>query len=212
MSDYEEDNDYNDITDADFTSCYETDTAIEPALEPIETDDQRLLTETDTAIESAIEPIETDDQRVLTEDEQPDEDLIINQNMVDFFSKLYNHISKRNDEFSQAFTNELLEEFNNHKRFTDKHTKYSIDKYGLLIRENKYNNHTDAYGWVFDCNEPINIHITDELKRTKTKEEIFDIVMTELTRKNKINLTPKSIPGQIYKIVNIDVSKWMKGC
>ena len=221
MSDYD-DNDYNDITDADFTSCYDTNDEALLAdvydMNPTGNDlDDRALaseqSETDTVMESDIDynmsgqdciPNEEDD------DELDDTDIIINQHMVDFFSKLYNHISKRNDEFSQVFTNEALEQFNNKKHFTEKHTKYNVDKYGLLIRENKYNNHNDAYGWVFDCNEPVNIHVSEELKRTKTKEEIFDIIMCELIRKNKISLTPKSIPTQIFKLLNIDVSKYMK--
>ena len=206
MSDYD-DNDYNDITDAEFTSCYETnDEAL--MFEQSEANDEALMfeqSETNEQSEQDYIRNEEDDNDI-----NDDVDLIINQHMVDFFGELYNHISKRNNEFSQVFTNELLEPFNNKKHFTEKHTKYNIDKYGLLIRENKYNNHNDAYGWVFDCNEPVNIHVSEELKNTKTKKEIFDIVMCELMRKNKISLTPKSIPAQIFKLVNIDVSKYMK--
>lgn len=214
MSDYD-DNDYNDITDAEFTSCYDTnDEALLADVYDMNPtgnalDDRTLaseLSETDTAMESEHYYITNEED----DDELDDTDIIINQHMVDFFSKLYNHINKRNDEFSQVFTNEVLEQFNDKKHFTEKHTKYNVDKYGLLIRENKYNNHNDAYGWVFDCNEPVNIHVSEELKRTKTKEEIFDIVMRELIRKNKISLTPKSIPTQIFKLINIDISKYMK--
>ena len=148
MSDYD-DNDYNDITDAEFTSCYDTnDEALLADVYDMNPtgnalDDRTLaseLSETDTAMESEHYYITNEED----DDELDDTDIIINQHMVDFFSKLYNHINKRNDEFSQVFTNEVLEQFNDKKHFTEKHTKYNVDKYGLLIRENKYNNHNDA--------------------------------------------------------------------
>lgn len=213
MSDYD-DNDYNDITDAEFTSCYDTNDETFADTYDMNPEgnalDDRVITSEQSETDIDYNISEQDYIPNEEDDELDDTDIIINQHMVDFFSKLYNHISKRNDEFSQVFTNEVLEQFNNKKHFTEKHTKYNVDKYGLLIRENKYNNHNDAYGWVFDCNEPVNIHVSEELKTTKTKEEIFDIVMSELIRKNKISLTPKSIPTQIFKLINVDVSKFMK--
>ena len=81
----------------------------------------------------------------------------------------------------------------------------------MLIRENKYNDKNSAYGWIFDSNkEPMNIHVTDELLLTKEPSEIFDIIMRELTvQKHKINLTPKTIPAQVFKLLDIDVSKYI---
>ena len=183
------DDDYNDISE-DIYIGY-TDSAMM-------TDDQ---TDTQQEISS-----DYDDQTVVMSN---DEHIVINNDMLAFFNKLFNHVDERNNEFSQMFTSDVLEEFNNKKHFTEKHTKYSVDRYGLLIRENKYNNHTDACGWVFDNNEPTNIHVSSELKQTKSPDEIFDIVMSELVRRKKLNITNKSIPTQIFKLIGRNVDKWM---
>ena len=188
------DDDYNDISE-DIYIGY--------------TDDQTedMTTDTSQEISSAYQTdYDTDDQTTIMLN---DEHIVINNDMLAFFNKLFNHVDERNNEFSQIFTSDVLEEFNNKKHFTEKHTKYSIDRYGLLIRENKYNNHTDACGWVFDNNEPTNIHVSSELKQTKSPDEIFDIVMSELVRRKKLNITSKSIPTQIFKLIGRNVDKWM---
>lgn len=209
FADYSE-NDYNDISDEYFDSDIEYDNNETDNNEI--TNDENTILSTDNETETDIEQ-HSNEENIQHEDNNDDniDNLIINENMIEFFKNLYNHVNNRNDEFSQLFTNTILEDINNRKHFTDKHSKYNIDKYNLLIRENKYNNHNDACGWVFDDdNQPVNIHVTNELKQTKTDDEIFDIVLVELIRRNKISFTTKSVPTQIYKLLNIDVDKYIK--
>lgn len=154
--------------------------------------------------------INKDNIILMLEDEQP-EDIIINESMKKFINSLFKKSEKKSKEFSDLFDNELLREFNKKKKLDEKHAKFNIDKYNLLIRENKFNKKSDPYGWVFDkYEEPINIHVSEELQITKTKEEIFDIIMNELVnQKQKIQLTVKSVPTQIYKILNINIDKYI---
>ena len=201
-SDYDE-NDYNDISEELYMS-----TDLEQATDY----ESNILPQYETNVEIVDnEPIIATSREYYDEQTtQENDDLVINPCMVNFFNKLYNHIDEKTNEFSELFNNSLLEDINNKKHFTEKHTKYNVDKYCLLIRENKYNIKNDACGWVFDNDEPVNIHVSDELKYTKSPNEIFDIVMTDLVRRNKLNMTTKSIPTLIFTQLGKDVSKYIK--
>ena len=179
-----------------------------------ENESTRFVQETDEFIEdddSQIIPHESlsrNDSELFTNDSsQP---LIVNEGMKRFFDKLFNHVDAKNSEFSDIFDCAVFAEFNAQKRFDVRHTKYSVDRYGLIIRENKYNKRNDPYGWILIDGEPININVTQELMMTKTPDEIFDIVMTDLTtRKRRINLTNKSISTQLFRILDRDITKYV---
>ena len=179
-----------------------------------ETESTRFVQETDEFIEDddpqilPHESLSQDDPELFTDDSSSS--LIVNEGMKRFFDKLFNHVDAKNNEFSDIFNCAVFAEFNAQKRFDVRHTKYSVDRFGLLIRENKYNKHNDPCGWILIDGEPININVTQELMMTKTPEEIFDIVMTDLTtRKRRMNLTNKSISTQLFKILDRDISKYV---
>lgn len=136
--------------------------------------------------------------------------LIINNDMLLFMNKLFNKADDKREEFNKYFMNPDLEDFNKRKKYTNKNNKYNIDDYNLLIRENEYNNKKSIYGWVLCDGKPININITEELKTTKSKDEIFNILMSNFVNKKKIHISKNTIAGQIYNCLNIDVSKYMK--
>ena len=133
----------------------------------------------------------------------------INPNMLNFMNHLYTISTEKNITFSKLFNNPLLESLNKKKTFDKKHSKISVDPYNLLIRQNKYNIKTDTYGWRLYNGIPINIHVTDEMILTKTNEEIFKLVMSELVyQKRKLKLTSKTIPSQAFNALGIDVSEY----
>lgn len=180
-----------------------------------ENESTRFVQETDEFIEDddpQIIPHESlsreTDELFMNDSSQPP--VIVNEGMKRFFNKLFNHVDAKNSEFSDIFDCAVFAEFNAQKRFDVRHTKYSVDRFGLLIRENKYNKRNDPYGWILIDGEPININVTQELMMTKTPEEIFDIVMTDLTtRRRRMNLTNKSLPTQLFKILDRDITKYV---
>lgn len=135
--------------------------------------------------------------------------VITNDAMIKYMNKLFEKSEKKRDNFSILFDNHILDKINRSKKYTEKHQKFNVDKYNLLIREDKYNsNH--IYGWKFNDNdEIININVTEELELTKEPEEIFKIILNDWIKRGKINITPKSIAGQIYNALNIDISKYI---
>lgn len=161
--------------------------------------------------ESSNDQSNNKDKIVLSLEDEGNDTIIINDSMKKFVNNLFKKSEKKSKEFSDLFDNKKLREFNKKKKLDEKHSKYNIDKYNLLIRENKFNKKSDPYGWVFDkYDDPINIHVSEELQITKTKEEIFDIIMNELVnQKQKIQLTAKAIPTQIYKLLDIDIDKYI---
>ena len=172
----------------------------------------KLLDEYNTEIfESSNDQNINKDKIVLSLEDDDNDTIIINDSMKKFVNNLFKKSEKKSKEFSDLFDNKKLREFNKKKKLDEKHSKYNIDKYNLLIRENKFNKKSDPYGWVFDKDDdPINIHVSEELQITKTKEEIFDIIMNELVnQKQKIQLTAKAIPTQIYKLLGIDIDKYI---
>ena len=137
--------------------------------------------------------------------------IIINEDMKKYMQKLFIKSEKKKDNFSLLFDNYLLDKINNSKKYTEKHQKFNVDKYNLWIREDKYNITNNIYGWKFNDNdEVININVTEELELTKEPEEIFKIVLNDWIKRGKINITPKSIAGQIYKALNIDINKYIE--
>lgn len=140
-------------------------------------------------------------------DEAP---IIINEGMKTFMAALLSGNIEINDRISDEFDNVLFDEFNKKKKFDIKHSKYSIDKYGMLIRENKFNK-KDLLGWIYDeDHEPVNINITEEMKRTKTNDEIFDIIMSDYVfRYKKVKITLKSDIYKLAEILKKDITKFI---
>ena len=135
-----------------------------------------------------------------------------NESIQLFMETIFKKTEQKQQEFSDIFDNPILHDFNIKKHFDTKHTKFSVDCYGLLIRENKYNQR-DPYGWVLDAatDRPVNINVTSEMKRLKSPEDIFDTIMMDLAvNHKKINLTPTAIPTQVFKILQRDVSKYKR--
>lgn len=136
-------------------------------------------------------------------------DIIVNEGVIRLMNKLFIKSKAKKAEISDLFENPLIDRINKSKKFDTKHTKFNVDEYNLLIRENMYNNPKSIYGWVLCDGKPVNIHVTEELKLTTSKEKIFDLLLTDFVHRNKITLTKNSTPGAIYKALNIDVSKYL---
>lgn len=134
--------------------------------------------------------------------------VIINKQILKFMNKLFNKSDEKKKDFSELFDNPLLEKINKSKKYDQKNQKFNVDKYNILIREDQYNQPKNIYGWKFnEDGEVININVTNELELTKKPKEIFTIVLTDWIKRNKINLSSKSIAGQIYKALDIDVNE-----
>ena len=137
--------------------------------------------------------------------------IIINKKMLKFMNKLFIKSDKKRDDFSLLFENPLLEKINKSKKYDIKHQKFNVDKYNLLIREDKYNQPKEIYGWKFNSNdEVVNIGVSEELELTKTPDEIFEIVVNDWVKRGKILISSKSIAGQIYKALDIDIYSYIK--
>lgn len=135
--------------------------------------------------------------------------IIVNEGMKRLMGKLFDKTDAKIIEFSDMFNNPALESINKSKKYDIKHTKFNVDEYNLLIRENMFNNSKSIYGWVLRNDKPVNINVTDELTLTMTKEKIFDLLMKDFSHRNKITLTKNSVPGMIYRALNIDISKYV---
>ena len=134
--------------------------------------------------------------------------VIINKGIERLMEKLFKNTNDKQIEFSDLFNNPALEKINKSKKYDIKHTKFNIDEYNLLIRENMYNNPKSIYGWILVDGKPVNINATEELRLTKTKDKIFDLLMKDFIHRNKITLSKNSIPSMIYRVLNIDISKY----
>lgn len=135
--------------------------------------------------------------------------VIVNEGMKRLMEKLFDKTDAKIMEFSDMFDNPVLEHINKSKKYDIKHTKFNVDEYNLLIRENMYNNTKSIYGWILKDNKPVNINVTDELALTMSKEKIFDLLMKDFTHRNKITLTKNSVPGMIFRALDIDVSRYV---
>lgn len=135
--------------------------------------------------------------------------VVINEGVKRLMEKLFTKTYEKKIEFSDLFNNPALEKVNKSKKYDEKHTRFNVDEYNLLIRENMFNNAKSIYGWVLIDNKPVNINVTEELRLTKTNDEIFDFLIKEFVHNNKITLTKNSIPGVIYKTLGIDVSQYV---
>lgn len=139
------------------------------------------------------------------------EKLIINKDILRFMNKIFDKSDKKREDFSLLFENDLLEKLNKSKKYDIKHQKFNVDKYNLLVKEDQYNQTKNIYGWRFNDNgEVINISVTKELELTKTPEEIFKIVFMDWIKRGKINYSSKSIAGQAYKALGIDLTNFIK--
>lgn len=134
--------------------------------------------------------------------------IIINNGMKRLMNKLFAKTDEKKVEFGDLFNNPALLKINKSKKYDEKHTRFNVDEYNLLIRENMYNNTKSIYGWVLIDDKPVNINVTEELRLTKTHDEIFNLLMKEFVHSNKITLTKNSVPGNIYKTLNIDISNY----
>ena len=135
--------------------------------------------------------------------------VVINKGIERLMEKLFTKTDAKQVEFSDLFNNPVLEKINKSKKYDVKHTKFNVDEYNLLIRENMYNNPKSIYGWVLLDGKPININVTDELRMTTSKEKIFDLLLKDFIYRNKLSLTKNSIPSTIYRALGIDVSEYM---
>ena len=111
--------------------------------------------------------------------------------MKKYMQKLFIKSEKKKDNFSLLFDNYLLDKINNSKKYTEKHQKFNVDTYNLLIREDKYNISNNIYGWKFNDNdEVININVTEELELTKEPE---DPVAVKLQTFDSIFIVPFAV-------------------
>ena len=138
------------------------------------------------------------------------ESIVINNDMKYLMNKLFIKSDNKKKELSEYFNNPSLEKINSSKHYDEKNQKYNIDEYNLLIRENEYNNKKSIYGWQIIDGKAVNIHISEELRATEEKNKIFDLLMKDFINRNKITISRNSVAGQIYKALNIDVSKYSK--
>lgn len=138
------------------------------------------------------------------------ESAYINNDMKYLMNKLFIKSDNKKKELSEYFNNPLLEKINSSKHYDEKNQKYNIDEYNLLIRENEFNNKKSIYGWRIIDGRAVNINVSEELIATEEKDKIFDLLMKDFINRNKITISKNSVAGQIYKALDIDVSKYSK--
>lgn len=135
--------------------------------------------------------------------------IVINQGIAKLMEKLLNKTEAKQQEISELFNNPILEKINKSKKFDIKHTKFDVDEYNLLIRENAFNDPKSTFGWVMIDGKPVNIHVTEELRLTESKEKIFDILMKDFIRRKNLNINKNAVAGMVYKALGIDVSTYI---
>lgn len=108
---------------------------------------------------------------------------------------------------SSIFTKDALPMANR----TVKHGNYyAIDKYGLVIRKSFRGSQRSEYGWEFNDNdEPVNVHVSSILIRTRSREDIQLTTLKLLKDRFPAAFRPNGLIRRVYSILypHIDIDK-----
>ncbi|MFA5720212.1 MAG: hypothetical protein WC939_04040 [Acholeplasmataceae bacterium] len=123
-------------------------------------------------------------------------ELRINEEMKAYLATVYEDNEEVKKENDIVFNKETLPTFNNRIRSGN---FYAVDKFGLMIRKNDFNNQKSPFGWVKNDDEILNIHvkihegITD---LSKVKELTLRSLKTKFPTLFKVE---KGILNRFYK-------------
>ena len=125
----------------------------------------------------------------------------VNPVMEAYMAEIMSGKAKSDEHIDNQFNSERLQ-------FINKSVKngnvYIIDKHGLIIRKNEFNNKKSAYGWVYDeSGDPINIHIDTILLKTQSPD-ITALTIQRLQREYPtLFKSPRGILYRIYTTLNL---------